>query len=528
MSRHIALLAALQLFIFTSVAVSSKPNQDEAARKTFPIRVASGVVVDHQGNPVESAMVCYVQWEGSKRSNVIERTDKNGRFSIKYRSTRKFDGLFTWVLAKGHGVRTVRMANKFKGAKGQERPVNIKNVEIQLPKLDVYEIVVNKPNGDPLPDVRVHVSMAHVPNGRFAADTGTGLIDKVPTPISRFLTTGTDEEGKAVLKGIPRQLADKLAVSSTEFGTQNLSLKNQESTFQVQEVGSISGAVNAEDIAPYIGMKIYLQTDTPGQGYAEAFVDEAGKFEVKAMAPGDLTIDVVWPKGADIYPWLQPRHSVNVFKKLQLETVSAPSKMVTVTGQVLRSDSRAPADNVTIILQDDRGRSGTMVDTDSSGTFSAKVCTGSVSWQIISLTGHHHAYNYPTPGRVTFEIPGDTDESFELDPILLPVKPTLKGRVVDVDGKPLTDANIVICDNAYAHTSGSAKSDTEGQFEMKVNHGWKSALEEGGKYFAIRIKSDKETELPKFEKLDLLNNDPQDIQLQQSSTNDAAQAINDN
>jgi hypothetical protein len=502
--------------ILLSATSGLSSQEDEAAsnQPKFPIRNASGIVVDHEGNPVPNAVLCYRSRRDGKRFNVIERTDKEGKYTIEYRQTYKFDSFHTWVFAKGHGVRTVNMGTKFKSKKGQARQTTVKDVEIRLPKDAPYEIEILDPNGNPLSDVQVHVSMANAPNGKFQSDVPTGLIDIVPVPFCRLLTSATDKKGKVILRGIPSNLASRIAVTSAEFGIQNLNFRDDKQ-YQLLDVGSVSGSINAEDVTPYVGMKIYMQAWSRDGGYAEAIVDSEGKFEVPAMAHGELTIDVGWPDGADIYPWSDTNTTVKAGEELRLDTVTNPSKFVTVTGKVLTSDTRKPAAKVTISFQDDRGRSGTSVESNAKGEYEAKVCEGDASWQVISMGSFNLNYNYPRPVQFTFNIPDGTKE-MELDPILLPVKPTVRGKLTDSNDQPIVDSNVVIYRGVYGHTRGSATTDSDGKFEMKVSQGWENALTDQGRnfYFAIKTKAASDTLLPNFERLKVLDKRKENLHLQ--------------
>ncbi len=506
---HAALLTIALASGTNSVAQEGDTIAENERR--YPTRTASGIVLDNESNPVSKAILCYRSMRDGKRINVIEKTNENGEFSITYQQHRRFDGFHTWVYAKGHGVRTVGMGAKFR-KNGQGKTTNLENVEIHLPKDQPYEIKILDPDGSSLHDIKVHVSIGQIPNGKFESDVPTGLSGIVPVPFCRLLTSATDELGTAILKGIPANLASRIAVTSPEFGTQYLSI-DPGNEYQLSKVGSVAGAINAKDVTPYIGMKIFMQSWSRNGGYSEAIVDSEGKFDVPAMAEGDLTIDIAWPEGAEIYPWIDSNTTVKAGEELRLDTASQPSRFVAVTGKIVTGDTRRPVTNATISFQDDRGRSGTSVDTNENGEYEAKVCEGSAKWQIISIGALHGNYDYPRPIQVAFNIPVGTKQ-LRLDPILLPTKPTVRGQLVDSNDVPIAEVNVVIYRGAYGHTLGSATTDLEGNFEMKVSNGWENAMKnERRNYFAIRTKTEKDKQLPNFERLDVVDKNPDSLQL---------------
>ena len=216
------LYAALAVSIFTVISISSSNclAEDESTEPTEQKEVltASGTVIDSEGNPVPKATIACATWVNQKRKNILLKSDSDGKYKISYPNAKSIhQSLETWVWAKGHGVRTVMMKAKFlKGV------TVAKDVTIELPPNETFDIKITDPNGDPFANAKVEVTMGHVPNGQFAADEPTGMLSFVPTAISRQLLSVTDNGGTATIEGFPRQLMDGVSVSSGEYGTQIL------------------------------------------------------------------------------------------------------------------------------------------------------------------------------------------------------------------------------------------------------------------------------------------------------------------
>ena len=464
---------------------------------------ASGIVIDSDGNPVPKATIACMTWRKGKAKNTLLKSDAEGKFKISYPNTDSIHrSLHTWAWAKGHGVRSVMMKAKFKNG-----TTVAKDVTIELPPNETFDIKITDPNGVPFPNATIEVTTALVPNGRFAADEPTGLVSFVPTPISRTLGAITDDQGIATIEGFPRQLISGVSVRSGTYGTQIIGASKKDE-FQLVETGSIKGKINAPDVSLYRGMKIHFETFGITRGKAIAHVDDDGTFLVPAIAPGSLTIDVFWPSKTDIFPLDSYDGTVETGKAFEVESASEPAAIIEVSGRVVTEDSGIPVPSAVVVFGDRRGRSGPSARTDEDGNFLALVCEGKARCQLISMGPNRkiaRGYNYPLQNTRRINVVGDDKNKFRLPDIKVTPRPTIRGRLIDTDGSPIGETSIAIAFGENGHTTGNAKTDKEGYFEMRVAIPLKKVLAFRGSRFAIVTKAVKETRLPTFEKLEVLN-----------------------
>jgi len=397
-------------------------EQPTATAEQKDVFTAFGIVIDSDGNPVPKATIACTTWVNRKRENILLKSDDHGKFEISYPNVDRLSHmLHTWAWAPGHCVRTVTMIEKFK--KGT---TIAKDVVIELPPNETFDISITDPSGAPFPHASVEVTEAFVPNGPFAADEPTGLIDFVPKAIARRLASITDDEGTVTIEGFPRQLISGVSVSSGTYGTQILPA-NEEDEFQLVETGSIKGKINAPDVTPYQGMKIYFNTSGEIDGEAIVYVEDDGTFSVPAIPPGRLRIGVAWPSKTDVFPLDTYHGTVRSGQVFEVESASEPAAFIEVSGRVVTEDSGTPLPNAKVSFRDRRG-SGPSVRTDEQGEFRALVCEGRGWCQLTSMGTNGEIsgrYNPPAPSSIQINVVGDDEKKFKVPDIKVVAKPTI-------------------------------------------------------------------------------------------------------
>ncbi|MBX6314252.1 MAG: carboxypeptidase regulatory-like domain-containing protein [Isosphaeraceae bacterium] len=266
----------------------------------------------------------------------------------------------------------------------------------------------------------------------------------MPAELADRLAAETDAAGGARLAVAADDL-ELIRVAAEPFGLQQLRppRPNAEGirTLRLAPVGRVAGRLTAADPQAVRGVTVRLRSfvdpsaDLTGVGgVAEVSTDDDGRFTVPALAAGMLAValDLHWDlpfRGRfTAQPPVQPGETTEVEIPLQRATL--------LTGVVREQGSGRPLPGVVVCLGLDLNTPP--VRTDAEGRYSAYYALPNVSIDLIELP---KGYYWLGLGIPTQSIPPGAEE-FMLPPRELAHGVTVRGRVVDAEGRPAPGAEV--------------------------------------------------------------------------------------
>jgi len=435
-------------------AADRPPAQETSAAAT---RTVAGRIVDADGKPVDGARVW---WVVRQRFKAAGRTDAAGRFRLTTPTAwmppdlkRQVD--VVWALGPNNDV-AVGLACDGLVTEGKSR-----DWELRLNRAEVVRVSVVDPDGRP-------VAGATVEPANFRNARG---FDLLPEPITTALRATTDAAGHARMHIGFRDFFN-VFVTSERFGVQDVRLDPRDSeperTIRLNDVGRIEGRLIAKEPKDVRGVPIRIQSVRgTTEGWATVVTDERGNFVVPQLAWG--TIHVRGGSGDGSSP-LRPRLP-NHFLLRAGETAHLEipvERLVTVRGSVQTEDTHAPVAGANVTVGFGNGMQGSQAVTDAKGRFEVRVLPGSVDSPTITELPESVESDYEQVGEPwdkKTKVPAD-DQPFEMPPVVLVRRITLRGKVIDHDGQPLAKATV--CGDVGNRRYGFGKTDAKGEFTMKV------------------------------------------------------------
>lgn len=503
----------------TSTSPSSKTANDQSPATDEDVHTASGTVVDDNGKPVAGALVLHQYFRDGENKDVQAVTDESGQFTIKFPPDMpNFHTYYLWAYKEGYPVRTVSAGAKIAGIKLKPRS----GLEIRLPPKQSFDYRIFNSDGSPFAEQDVFVRYVYVPNGTYAANEPTGLSEFTPDLLMEKTKMKTDHKGRLTVRSFTKALTSRFMVYTPKTGKQHISIApNQNPEATLRPVGSLRGEILAENVSKYGGMKIYVYTENSDRGpridgYSVAELDAEGKFDFPALATGALRLNIEWKPGFDVYPLIiPPQPQIEEGKTLVLESQSEPARMIDLVGRVIYSDSRYPAASIPVKVRDVRGESSPTVITDMAGNFAATACEGDVSISIRSLGKGGEVYQkYSHPKGLVLQISADEKSPYKIQDIIIPQKPTVKGKLLNEKGEPAAAVEIVLTLNSHGLIYGRATTTTDGTFEMPVRSKKLRLDQTRGPFFALFNTSKDYGKVGGHQKLKVIRSDEQDLLLQ--------------
>jgi beta-lactamase regulating signal transducer with metallopeptidase domain len=424
----------------------------------------SGMVVDAQGTPVSSAIVVCPQYD-INRTFVVTHTLPDGTFALEVTLP---DGRrtpsFAWAYAEGHGIRTVNL-----NGVSNAMLTDLADLVLTLPAAEKSEFIVLDSDGNPLAGAVVGPWSVEMPNGVYSADEPTGLSGPIPNEIVNVIQRATDDEGRVSFDAVPAAILASVRVQTPEYGVQNFRPLKEE--LRLGPVGRIEGAIVSVNPERLEGLEFRISSDSHAgrQGVAIVKVDQQGRFDVPAIAAGQLAIRLAWPDGLPTQPEMKPLYPhLEAGQTLQLHLWERPA--VILHGRVVAGEARVPVRRATVFVRHVRSPNfGQHVETDENGEFEAKTFSGETYLQVVSLGEDKaiaQAYDHP---RIPNTSIADGIEEFQLDDIVLQPKAIFAGKLRRSDGSPGAGAAIGLRrGNDYRHLAGMATTSADGKFRMPV------------------------------------------------------------
>ena len=363
------------------------------------------------------------------------RSDEHGRFALALAAGPELAGegdyrpVTLWAVRTGMRAAVLRFPGRL--------PDPGRPIRLELGPPAQAEVHVVDPDDAPVVGASIRIDRI--------APNNLGI----PDPIADRLEATTDAAGRAVLDGFASAELVAIAVRAKGFGSQPRTYyppTRGPKTVRLSPVAKVSGRLAGGEPAILRGWKVSawtMSSDGPtGRprariGGAEATSDDEGRFEIPAIAAGNLTITVRPPDGV---PYLAENLSAGLRAGQDNPITVVVRHAVRLEGQFRDRQSGAPVPGVQLgAIFRRNGRVDTTI-TDDQGRFSQLVLPGDVS---ISTSKVPRPYvNTPATGWRTVNVPKEVDR-FAVEPIeLIRAAPALRGVALDESGKPAAGASV--------------------------------------------------------------------------------------
>jgi RNA polymerase sigma factor (sigma-70 family) len=393
----------------TTKAQHAEFDADESRAKHAT--TITGRVVDDQGRPISSALVCMpVRFDDKPDTTPHATSDAQGNYVLRVPDTWGRSPIherrwIVWVHARGHRIGTANAWYALSGKPG--------SVDVKLGLLTDTSFTVLGPDGRPLAGAVVEPYLVFAPNNCY---------ENPPAAMKHLISSVADAKGRAMLPTIAREALMSVNVTAASLGSQTigvlaLNLGNSPMTpierqrdpqtakqeIRLRAAGRIEGRLAAAQPEWTRKVKIHLATNDPtdtsrhaadpDQGLAEVITDDDGRFVVPAIAEGKLSVS----------PWLDPSlpvrtrpiSDVMVRRDQTTKFVVFLQKAVRLRGSIRVKGSGEPVAGASIVVgygADDADPNGkgrlagsTTVVSDKMGRFETFGLPGWASLQVIAL-----------------------------------------------------------------------------------------------------------------------------------------------
>ena len=414
----------------------------------------------------------------------------------------------TWLLGTSAGAYLPYMEmvyHTFSNPEGQTDSQKAMSILKSAPKsiptdysLPECETTVRVVNHDGSPAAGVSVTPIRI----VWWSKGTGIRPiSVPPQLRESMRQSTNEDGRVTFTTIARAEFAELEFESPQHGIQR-TFTNANSIGDVLDkdlmlfpTGSVVGIVstsNAADQAFLKGRKLLFKSQMQNSGlhypknkpiamhgYAEATVDDQGRFEIPVMLNGRLTLYDRLERNARTRISFPPRLIVQPGQTTNVE--GHVISTVLVHGVLRRRDTGEPVPSAAMSIRHGK-RSGLSRElsvhssTDKNGRFEARVFPGIIGYSPLTvIPGHAPVYQWeqpPGPPRTPnlpygqrATVPADV-EKFALPPLELVPTITLVGKLIDADKQPVPNTGVYAFPVAGRVNCDFARTNGEGQFTL--------------------------------------------------------------
>ena len=383
-----------------------------------------GVVVDAGGRPAAGAEVVAASrsWDGEPPA-VIGRTltDDQGRFAIEPAGG-------SWGPATLWAIRPGSVAASCPVGRGSAKGPTFR-LTLTRPPGASFRVV--DPEGRP-------VAGATILPRRVAREAS-----EVPEAVGRLALATTDRDGRATLEVFLSEELLEVEVVAAGFGLQVRQFGRPgglagagPKSITLRPVGRVAGRAIAEDGRGVGGLRVLVVSADSGR--PEAVTDASGRFEVKEIAAGSITVRALAGPGEPEIPSRVVRRALEPGGAA--EVVIPLRRGVKVVGLAADDRDGTPVAGAVVAILPSGPTGPIRATTDSQGRYEAFAPSGLVGRRAVGTPG---LYLVPPPfaGPRPVEVP-PAIARFELPKLLLARGVDLPGRVVDAEGLGVVGARV--------------------------------------------------------------------------------------
>lgn len=459
----------------TVIAQDAQTPLEQAASETDPpTKTFVGRVVDRQGNPIAGATVMLDDRRSlmtQMPNNHVTLSDDQGRFQItilrdsETMQKQLFFSHYMWAYKKGYCVRCV--ATQYRD-----------ELEMVLPDEETVTFKVTHPTIILFGDEIAAPYYFDTPNGCYTSDESTGLSGPIPQDLRKMLAEKLLPDGTVVIRGVTKALLNSAWIESPRLGTQ---YGPPVGTLALRETGSLTislrcplEALPPEALPPEAkpteaspestDLVVHIDDGRANQSGVVHWdkLDKNLQVSIPTIGAGQAEVSLSWPNDSDFIP-LTPRDFTirpGEDNQLEIKTIEA----IEVHGRVFASDTGQPVTRTRISFRSEDVNFRRSATTDKDGFFSVRMPRGGLRVQIFAMPiNQTHQY----PGSFTVNVPDDV-KRFELEPIAVDPKGTVRGFLIDEDGNRVPSRHVILLSQPYRHSRARAVTDERGSFVLRL------------------------------------------------------------
>ena len=448
-------------------------SQDQSDASTPRKLKITGQVTDEAEKPIRGAKAS-LQFDFKEKS-ISAITDESGNFEII--CPAKSDGkalpsrdLYLWVHASGYNLKCVRP---------QLESEQYLPCQVLLNEEDFIYILVLDSNGEPCPQAIIEPFYFDVPNGVYYSEQSTGLSSIPPKDVAESFRVTTDKNGEAEFRGIPIRkfsgaYCNTLGMVPQLFGF----MGNGSLTFELRPTGRVRGKVvcNETDIPnpDWTGRKVAVASyerpragkDNRVQCSKQIELDQNGCFELNGVLSGEVTVSLDMGD-SELRPI--PKRHEPLEAGDELELVIEVAKAIPVDGILLTDDTREPLASVRIGIyttQQNAPENSLHTTSDAYGKFKFYLHPGEYTVQPFDMSQSKQANDYSYAPSAHVIITSKMD-ACKIPDLLFPPWERESGRLVDTDGKALTNRRVALIPMNSNHPIKYGNSDDQGKLDIR-------------------------------------------------------------
>jgi hypothetical protein len=304
----------------------------------------------------------------------------------------------------------------------------------------------------------------------------------LPSEISAALRAQSDTRGRVCLPDVPLSDLAGITVATRDFGTQEFAIivypgsqkkedKAWPATLTLKPVGKVTGSLRGPpstnpNVSLYLRSSEYdFQKGMSCTGVAHVHVDTKGRFEVPALAAGNVFTQLEIGADAKVALANSPRSAATLEAGRTANLAILLTPTVQVCGLARERGTGRPLTRVQLVT------GSRILETDAQGRFSFRTQPGPVQWQAI-YGAEIPALSLQEAFAFKREVPVNV-EQFDMPPLDLPTRGTVKGTVMNEDGQSAADAIVLAIWLDYDYRTGSmrpyasqATTDKQGSFQL--------------------------------------------------------------
>ncbi len=298
----------------------------------------------------------------------------------------------------------------------------------------------------------------------------------VPEALGRLAGPTTDGEGRAVVTAFRPEELVGVRVESAGYGVQLRDFRGRDGQADVGDkpveltaTGRVVGRVVAEDPKAVAGLTVHVGSTAGGRpiGVAGAITDGSGRFEVPAIAAGDLTIRARPRAGSPDLPGRLARRSLAPGGSAEVEIPLR--RGVRVFGSARDGRDGRPVAGVVVAVLPSGPAEPLRLLTDADGRYESYVPAGTATHRVLKVPAPYLPppdFLGPRPVDVPAAIAG-----LELPAIVLTRGVDVRGTVVDEDDRPAPGARVeaswtLFDGRSRVPRSATASARPDGSFDL--------------------------------------------------------------